>query len=241
MAAERAGRPFRRYGMIAVSLLLPLAACSPESQVESALAMLERQEPVFGLIRQHEPGAYQEMRALVDRTIRQGGQPNQQELIQRSREILSKALERRVQTAPDAVVTNLMTLVADQTAHLESNPRVCADLLSGAAGDIRSHIPAEMQERERKLYEDLLGSPNGAQQKVAQEETAGPALQRILSDSERALGLTEADVSTALEGAGPPLQICRANGYLMRRLGQLPPNEGAPIFRLLSRTASQSR
>jgi hypothetical protein len=228
--------------LLMAAALLPLAACgSPESQVDSALAEMERQEPVFALLREHEPDAYAEMRALVERAGRQGGKSDQTQLIQRSRGIFTKVIERRVMTAPDELVQRMVTFVADQTKALESNPPVCKNLLAGTAGDVRPFIPPEMQQRERDLYEDLLKSTSRQDGSVATQEQVQQRLAAILAEAQGALGLDEAGVANALDGSGPPLEVCRANGYLMQRLGQLPPAEGAPIFRFLTRMASQQR
>lgn len=225
-----------------IGLMLPLAACgSPETQVEQVLAQLERQEPVFGLLREHDPSAYQDMRALIERTVRQGGPADQQQMIQRSREIFTRAIERRVMSAPDETVRDMIAFVADQTTHLESNPAVCADLLRGTAGDVRAHIPAEMQQRERQLYSNLLRSPTNSRQAVASEADAGEAIGLILAEAEGALRMDATEVSSALEGTAAPLEVCRANAYLMRRISQLPANEAAPIFRYLSQMAAQAR
>ena len=231
-----------KWGLLAAAAMLPLSACnSEESPVESAMAELERQEPVFALLRQHEPSAYADMRALVERTAREGGQPDQAQLIRRGREIFTKAIERRVATAPDDVVHQMIAFIADQTQTLEKNPPVCRDLLAGTAGDIRSSIPAELQQRERVLYETLLETPGRANQPVASQEQLQKVFGGMLKDAEKALGLTESAVGSALDGAGPPLEVCRANGYLMRRLSQLPASEAAPIFRLISRVAGEAR
>gem|GEM_PF-4663689 len=228
--------------MAAAALLLPLAACSsPESQVDSALAELERQEPVFALLREHEPSAYGEMRALVERAGRQGGQLDKAQLIRRSREIFTRVIERRVMTAPDELVQRMVGFVADQTRSLERNPEVCKDLLAGTAGDVRPFIPEEMQQRERALYEDLLRSTGREEQAVATQAQVQQTLATILTQAQGALGMDESGVSSALDGTAPPLDVCRANGYLMRRLGELPPGEGAPIFRFLTRMAAQER
>jgi hypothetical protein len=227
------------WAILAAALILPLAGCNgAESQVDREMAELERQEPVFGLLRRHEPAAYDEMRALVERTTRQGGMSDGPQLIRRSREIISKVVERRVMTAPDDAVQQLVAFVADQTRALETNPPVCRDLLAGTAGDVRAFIPPEMQQRERALYETLLKSSGKSEQAVATPEQSQQAIAPILTDMEGALGLDDSAVATALDGNGPPLQVCRANGYLMRRLSELPPNEGAPIFRLLARLAA---
>lgn len=232
----------KTWGLLAAVLLLPLAACnSAESQVERAMAELEKQEPVFALMRQHEPSAYGEMRALVERAAREGGEPNKPLLIRRGREIFTKVIERRVMTAPNDMVQQMIAFIADQTQALEKNPVVCKDLLAGTAGDVRPFIPPEMQQRERALYENLLKSPSRGDQPVASQEQLQQVFGGMLTDAESALGLSETAVATALDGAGPPLDVCRANGYLMRRLSQLPADEGAPIFRLLSRLAGQAR
>lgn len=230
-----------KWGLVAAALMLPLAACnSAESQVEQAMRELERQEPVFALLRQHEPSAYDEMRALVERAARQGGAPNQQQMVRRSREIFSKLIERRVMTAPDDVVQQMTAFVADQTQLLEKNPTVCRDLLAGTAGDVRPFIPPEMQQRERELYENLLESTGSKERAVATQQQLQSVFGPMIAEAEDALGLSETEVATALDGAGPPLQVCRANGYIMRRLSQLPPGEAAPMFRLLTRLGAQA-
>lgn len=225
----------------ALCLTLPLGACdsSPESQVDRALAQMEAQEPIFALIRENEPAAYQDMRALIERTMRQGGSPNSQDLVRRSREILARTIERRMLTAPDELVRDLITFIADQAAHLESNPTVCADLLKGTAGDIRQHVPPEMQQRERKLYEDLLKLPPRQQAGVATEAQAAITLDTIITDAQSALGLSADQVAEALNHQGPPLQVCRASGHLMRRISQLPAAEGAALFRFLAQQAAR--
>jgi hypothetical protein len=229
----------RNWILMAAALILPLAGCDgADSQVERAMAELERQEPVFGLLRRHEPAAYDEMRALVERSARQGGEANGPQLVRRSREIFSKVVERRVMTAPNDVVQQLVAFVADQARTLETNPPVCRDLLAGKAGDVRPFIPQDMQQRERALYETLLKATGRSEQPVAAQQQSRQVVETILADAEGALGLDEAGVATALQGTGPPLQVCRANGYLMRRLSELPADEGAPIFRLLTRMAA---
>ena len=231
-----------RMGFAVAALVLPLAACSsPESQVESGIAELEKQEPVYALLREHEPSAYAEMRALVEQTMRDGGRPNQPEMIRRSREIFTQAIGRRVATAPDDVIQQMTTFIADQTQALEKNPDVCRDLLAGRAGDIRPFIPVNLQQRERALYETLLETPGRPDQPVATQEQLQKAFGPMLKDARGALGLSESAITNALNGAGPPAEVCRANGYLMRRISQLPANEGAPVFRLITRLANQAR
>lgn len=232
----------RKWTLVAAALMLPLAACnSTESQVESAMADLERQEPVFSLLRQHEPSAYGEMRALVERAARQGDETDQTQLIRRGRDIFTRVIERRVMTAPDDVVQQMTTFVADQSQALETNPVVCRDLLAGTAGDVRPFIPPDMQQRERTIYENLLKSAGRTDQPVASQQQLQQAFGGMMEEAQEALGLSPSEVMTALDGRGPPLEVCRANGYLMRRLSQLPANEGAPIFRLMTRIASQMR
>jgi hypothetical protein len=233
-----------KWGLVAAALMLPMTttACnSTESRIDSAMADLERQEPVFALLRQHEPSAYGEMRALVERTAREGGQPDQTQMIRRGREIFTKVIERRVMTAPDDVLQQMTTFIADQTQALEKNPAVCRDLLAGTAGDVRAFIPPQMQQRERALYENLLKSSGRADQPVATQQQLQQVFGGMLEEAEETLGLSESALGAALDGAGPPLDVCRANGYLMRRISQLPPNVGGPIFRLMSRVASQAR
>lgn len=230
------------WGFMAAALMLPLGACSsPESRVDAAMSELERQEPVFALLRQHEPSAYGEMRALVERTVGENGQPDQAQLIRRGREIFTRVIERRVATAPDEMLQQMTAFIADQNQTLEKNPVVCRDLLSGTAGDIRPFVPAELQQRERALYENLLKSPGRADQPVATQQQLQTVFGRMLEDAEDALGLSEAAVTSGLNGAGPPLDVCRTNGYMMRRISQLPANEAAPIFRLITRLAGQGR
>ncbi len=231
-----------KWGVVAAALMLPLTGCNnPESQIDAAMSEMERQEPVFALLRQHEPNAYGEMRALVERAAREGSQPDQAQMVRRGREIFTRVIERRVMTAPDNVVQQMTGFIADQTQTLEKNPQVCRDLLAGTAGDVRPYLPAEMQQRERALYEDLLKSSGTAEQPVATQEQLQKVFGGLLEEAEDALGLSGSAVATALDGAGPPRDVCRANGYLMRRLSQLPPDVGAPIFRLMSRLAAQAR
>jgi hypothetical protein len=230
------------WSLLASALILPLTACSStESRVDSAMAELEQQEPVFALLRQHEPSAYGEMRALVERTAGEGGQPDQAQLIRRGREIFTRVIGRRVATAPDDVVQQMTVFIADQTQTLEKNPAVCRDLLAGTVGDIRPFIPADLQQRERALYETLLKSPSGEDRPVATQQQLQTVFGGMLDDAEGALGLTEAAVTAGLNGAGPPLDVCRTNGYMMRRISQLPATEAAPIFRLINRLAAQAR
>jgi hypothetical protein len=232
------------WAMVAAALVLPMtmSACnSTESQIDSAMADLERQEPVFALLRQYEPSAHGEMRALVERVAREGGQPDQAQMARRGREIFTRVIERRVMTAPDPVVQQMTTFIADQTQALEKNPPVCRDLLAGTAGDVRPFIPPEMQQRERALYESLLKSSGQAEQPVATQEQLQKVFGGMLEEAQEALDLSETAVASALDGAGPPLDVCRANGYLMRRISQLPAEIGSPIFRLMSRLASQAR
>jgi hypothetical protein len=227
---------------VAAALIVPLAACnSTESQIDRAMIEMETQEPVFALLRQHEPSAYGEMRALVERAAREGGKPDRPLLIRRGREIFTRVIGRRVMTAPDDVVQQMTAFIADQTQALEKNPTVCKDLLAGTAGDVRPFIPPEMQQRERALYETLLKSASREDRTVATQQQLQQVFGGMLEEAEGALGLSESAVATALDGGGPPLDVCRANGYLMRRLSQLPASEGAPIFRLLSRLAGQAR
>jgi hypothetical protein len=181
------------------------------------------------------------MRALVERAGREGGQPDQAQMVRRGREIFTRVIERRVMTAPDDVLQQMTAFIADQTQTLEKNPAVCRDLLAGTAGDVRPFIPPEMQQRERALYEDLLKSSGRDDQPVASQEQLQQVFGSMLEEAEETLGLSETALATALDGAGPPLDVCRANGYLMRRISQLPPNVGGPIFRLMSRVASQAR
>lgn len=226
---------------LGAALLMVGCQADPQSQVDRALQQMEAQEPVFALIRENEPAAYQDMRSLIERTIRQNGQPDSQQLIQRSRAILARAIERRVQTAPDAMVRDLVRFVADQSQSLESSPRVCVDLLNGTAGDIRGSISPEMQQRERKLYEDLLRTPQDGQKPIASEAVAREALGGFMTDAQDALGLNAAQVENGLIQQGEPLQICRVMGYMMRRISELPPAESAALFRFLGRQAAQAR
>lgn len=225
----------------AVAAAIALAGCnSQETQVERAMGEIEQAEPIFGLLRTHEPAAYAEMRALIERTVAEGGRPDQRQLIQRGREIFGRSVQRKLMVAPDEKVREMMLFVVDQTGHLQSNPAVCRDLLAGTAGDVRTVIPPEMQQRERRLYEDLLRAPGNAQQRVASAEEAGAKLGTIMQEGEQALGMSGAALATALEGRGPPEQVCRANNFLMRRLSELPPNEGAPMFRLLLQMGAEA-
>lgn len=235
-------KPGNKWTVAAAALMLPLTACgSEESRVDRAMAEIERQEPVFALLRQYEPTAHGEMRALVESAAKDGGQPDQLQLIRRGREVFIKVIDRRLMTAPDEVVQQMTAFIADQTQALEKNPEVCRDHLAGRAGDLRPVIPPDMQQRERALYETLLKTPGRPDQPVATQQRLQEVFGPMLEEAEGALDLSEAEVTAALNGAGPPLEICRANGYLMRRISQLPTDVGAAIFRLMSRLASQAR
>lgn len=155
----------RNLKWIGLALMLPLAACSntPEDQATRALTEMERAEPTFALIREHDPQAYGEMRALLERTVREGGAPDQTALIHRGRMIMVRALGRRMKTAPDPLVLKFAAFIADQAKSLDGNPRVCFELLMGTAGDVRSHLSAEMQQRERELVGEVLTTPGAGE------------------------------------------------------------------------------
>jgi hypothetical protein len=224
----------------ALALAAPLTGCSQQSTTERILADLEEQQPVIGLLREHEPSSYDELRALIDRTGREG-EVKADDVSRRGREIFSRLVERRMQTAPDDITLRMIQLIVAQTAQLDSNPTVCADLLQGRAGDVRAFIPREMQEQEMKLYADLLRAPESEDAAVATQEQAMAAFGPILARGEDVLGLSEAQLAQALEGRGPPRDTCRANSYIFKSLSELPPDQAASVFRFVGRAAARQR
>lgn len=236
-----------RFGLAIAALAALLGGCERQreaetesSPVESALAELERQQPVFALMREHEPAAYQELREAIERAVRERI-ADRDELSRRGRDIFARLIETRVRTAPDDVVIRLMKLVADQTTHLESNPSVCVGVLDGTAGDVRPHLPADMQRGELDLYADLLRAPKQAEARVATQPQAIAAIRPIMESAAADLGMTETQLEAAFAGAAPAGDVCRANAYLFRRLTELPAEESAPVFRFMGKLAADDR
>jgi hypothetical protein len=225
----------------AAALLLTLAGCnaSPEDRAQRVLASMEAQEPIFALLREREPDAYGEMRALIEQSERQGQRLNSLEMIQRVRMILIRTIMRRTRTAPDAISQEFATFVADQAKALEPHPQVCADLLFARAGDVESYISQEMKQREQRLYEDLLNAPVGAPGEEASLADAEQLLEALIAEAPASLGMNENQVAEALEGKGPPINICRFNERLMRHVSQMPTAQSARMFRLLNRLANE--
>lgn len=219
----------------ALALLLPLAACnqSPEARADLAMRQMEAQEPIFALIRQHEPTAYADLRALIEREMRTNGGAMSPQLIQRARAILAQTVVRRLKAAPDELVVDFTRFVADQSDALEAKPEICAAVLNGTAGDVREHVSAAMQEREKGLYERLLTAPQTAAPKVATQEDVQPIMAAFAAEASAALNLTEDQLYDALDGKGGPRAVCQAAGRLMRHISQMPPAAAGPIYRLL--------
>lgn len=222
--------------MVAAAMMAGLAGCDARSPVERAMAVLEVQEPNLALLRERDPAAYREIVAVVQNAVDRGQLSDHETLIRQTREVFARVMQQRVLTASDATVQRLALLVAEQTGHLEGNPSVCVGLINGTVGDVQAFIPADMLERERDIFRAMLTEAPMPHPVATQAEIA-PKLQRILRDAEAALAMSPAEVEAALSGTASPRDVCRANTYLVRAMGGLPANEGAPLFRSLIRFA----
>lgn len=229
-----------KRSLVAALLLVTASACDARPPAERLMAQMEAQEPVLTLLREQDPAAYADVRALIEAEVaRGGGRPDQSRLIQQGRLILARAVQRRTMTASDATEQSMAALTADQASHLESQPQRCVDLLYGTTADLRAVIPVDMQNREKELYRTLLLEPQ-APQRAATEAEGVPVVMGILQDAESALGLSAEAIQAAISGVGPQLSVCRVNAYLFRRISQLPPAEGAPLFRLILRVGAET-
>ncbi len=217
--------------IICLVIALPLASRIGAPDLDAVMRDLERHEPVYALLRQKEPAAYDRLRSILDMTIRSG----RLESDQASRlggEVWGDVVARRSLSANDSQIDLLLDLVIDQTAALEPHPQVCADLLAGRAGDMRPFLTEPLQQREIDLYRSLLStSPqHGFAMPMPEAEEM---MTRLLPAMAQDVGVPVQAFASLLEGQGDPATICRAGRIFLEHIRRVDDGRRGQLYRRL--------
>ena len=201
---------------------------------EKLMAKAESQQPVYGVVRKHDPALYAEIRAAVLDGLKRGASSD--ELTVLARKPIDTYVDKFMFQVPDREFLQFMTLSADLTATLSTaNPALCVDMIMGKPyADISQYMSKELADREVTATEALIAAPKSADRvKLPPDEVTNLVLQ-LMNERSAATGIPMSDFLAMGDGTIPPARACAAAADFIRAAVELPPEQAAPLLRTLN-------
>lgn len=201
---------------------------------EKLMAKLENQQPVYGVVRKHDPALYAEIRVVVLDGLKRD--VSSEELTILARKPIETYVDKFMFQVPDQEFLQFMILSADLMADLSTaNPTLCADMIMGKPyGDIFQYMSKELTDREVAATEALITAPKSADRaKLPPDEVTNLVLQ-LMNERSAATGIPMSDFLEMGDGTIPPARACTAATEFIQAAVKLPPEQAAPLLRTLN-------
>lgn len=201
---------------------------------DKLMARFESQQPVYRIIREHEPGLYVKVQANVLDSLKRNASSD--ELAVAARRPLEAYVQDVMLQVPDKELVQMMELSSDLTAILATaNPELCVDMILGRPyGNISQYMPRELAERELAVTEAFVTASKAPDRaKLPPEEMANVLIQVIQARSE-ATGIPFSEFAAVGDGTLPPARACSVAREFLLAVLALPAEQAAPLLRALN-------
>lgn len=201
---------------------------------EKLMAKFENQQPVYGVVRKHDPALYAEVRAAVLDGLKRS--VSSEELTVLARKPIETYLDKFMFQVPDQEFLQFMTASADLTAALSiANPALCVDMIMGKPyGDISQYMSQELADREVAATEALIAAPKSADRAKLPPDEATNLVLQLMNERSAATGIPMSDFLAMGDGTIPPARACAAAAEFLRAAVELPPEQAGPLLRTLN-------
>lgn len=204
-------------------------------RVESALLEM----PVYRALQQHEPQAYQRIRAAIAQGIE--ARWPQQQIWAATRPVVSEVTARLLPQAPDELLTRFAHHLVDALTRLHATGGTeCFSYVNPAPGvavDFGALLGAEFTSRELALIADVVVATAAALQPPVDRQAAAQDLEAVVA---RLLAIHGPEAVATLENPQVPgldrRRYCEVIAGLYREATALPAPRGARLLRFLMQT-----
>lgn len=221
-----------RKGAVFAGALLSLAlgACGAQTP-ESVLAQMEKEEPFYAALRTEDPATYAKIRQTLDEAISRGDQAGVRPKL---RAIVLPAILARVPTTSAKNLDAFAGLARDQGHFIASkHPSLCNEFLRGEDIGADKIVPADLKQRELKIYEDLIRTPAVTDTPRMSPAEMDRVFTPIILSMAQQLGLSQQEAGAALSQQGPEAMQCKAAATLFDGILKRPAAEREKLLRTL--------
>ena len=102
--------------VLALALSRPIATYMNKPTLNDTMAEIERSQPAYSALRQHEPTAYAEVRKIIATALDQGQSESETALA--IRRVLGAVGSNKLKTASDTQLLNASSLISDEMMEL---------------------------------------------------------------------------------------------------------------------------
>jgi hypothetical protein len=201
---------------------------------DKLMARFESQQPIYRVLREHEPGVYAKVRVNVLEGLKRNASGD--ELTIAARGPLEAYMQDVMLQVPDRELVEMMGLSSDLTAVLvTANPQLCVDMILGRPyGNISQYMSSELKARELAVTEALVTAPKAPDRaKLPPEQMSNLLIQIIQARSETS-GIPVSEFAAVGDGTLAADRACLVAREFLQAILDLPAEQAAPLLRALN-------
>jgi hypothetical protein len=152
-----------------------------------------------------------------------------------------RAFQRKLPTAPDAIVQVEAQIAGAEYAALQGTPDICVNYIAGTeVVDLRQYLTPNMVAADQDMIARVLRAQPIQRPTIASEaevqKAAEPIILRIVRDE----GVSGPQIVNALQVKGDPRLICRVYAALFQHISELPTPQAAAVTRGIFRMGEKN-
>lgn len=223
----------------AVALSRPIINWWETPSVDDALTQAQHQFPALAALKSADPSEYSDVRATLSQV--QSGSMTQRDGMERVHAAVMRAFQRKLPTAPDAIVQVEAQIAGAEYAALQGTPDICVNYIAGTeVVDLRQYLTPNMVAADQDMIARVLRAQPIQRPTIASEaevqKAAEPIILRIVRDE----GVSGPQIVNALQVKGDPRLICRVYAALFQHISELPTPQAAAVTRGIFRMGEKS-
>ena len=212
-------------------LAIPVLNYVNPPTADEFLLEVEEDETYLRVMREQYPDEYEELRdaAQVHLESRDADR-----LLGDIRTVVTPLIEEKLLVADNALLRDFATLLRDQAYYLaENSPQICSPWLAGTNVNSSRFFDLNLIKQEYDFYEALLEGPSLDNPVTYEQEELVELYTLALARIENRMGISEIELTNALDQMGPGRMQCLASAELMQEILAAPEEEGAQFLRTL--------